>query len=148
MTINIFNETDQTCPSAEQFQHWTKQVFEHQQTQMDLSIRIIDVDTMAMLNQQFRGKSGPTNVLSFPNDDEFSADNYLGDIAICANVVTGEAKAQNKPLEHHYAHLTIHGVLHLFGYDHIDEQEAHVMETLEVTLLKQLGICNPYSEYD
>lgn len=111
----------------------------------ELSIRVTGNEEMADLNQQYRGKSGPTNVLSFPTD--FPPDvetGLLGDIVICAPRVLEEAAAQNKPVAAHWAHLTIHGVLHLLGHDHIYKEEAEAMETLEISTLSKLGYPDPY----
>ncbi len=111
----------------------------------ELSIRIVDEAEMTALNQRYRGKSGPTNVLSFPFEAAAEVDTgLLGDIVICAPVVAEEARAQDKPLHAHWAHMVIHGVLHLLGYDHHHEQEAEEMERLETTLLEKLGIPDPY----
>ncbi len=111
----------------------------------ELSIRIVDEAEMTALNQRYRGKSGPTNVLSFPFEAVAEVDTgLLGDIVICAPVVAEEARAQDKPLHAHWAHMVIHGVLHLLGYDHHHEREAEEMERLETTLLEKLGIPDPY----
>lgn len=113
----------------------------------EVTIRIVDEEEMSALNSQFRRKQGPTNVLSFPFNMQAGVEldlPILGDIAICAPVVYQEAQAQGKPLEAHFAHLVIHGVFHLLGYDHKTDQEADAMETLEITALKGLGFPNPY----
>lgn len=111
----------------------------------EITLRIVDKNEMAKLNQQFRGKSGPTNILSFANDPiPGFKPTSLGDLVICAPLVEEEAKEQKKTLEAHWAHLVIHGILHLLNYDHIDPQEAATMESLEVLILKQLGFTNPY----
>ena len=102
---------------------------------------------MTDMNSTFRKKEGPTNVLSFPNEPDgvFDDDpNYLGDIAICADVVKQEARDQDKKLTDHYAHMTIHSILHLLGYDHIEKRDSEKMEALEIDLLSQLNISNPY----
>ena len=103
---------------------------------------------MRALNRDYRDKDKPTNVLSFPGgnvaglpDDEPST---LGDIVICPAVLAAEAAEQGKPLEHHWAHLCIHGALHLAGYDHVEESDAKSMESLETELLAKLGVPDPY----
>lgn len=116
--------------------------------QTEMVVRIVDAAESQALNRDFRGKDKPTNVLSFPFEAppvvlEGEAD-YLGDLVICQAVVEQEAKAQQKPVAHHWAHMIIHGVLHLQGYDHIHDDEATEMETLEVTILAGLGIPDPY----
>jgi probable rRNA maturation factor len=111
----------------------------------ELSIRIVGTREGRSLNRTYRGKDYATNVLSFPADLPPGLRlPLLGDIAICAPVVRREAAEQDKPLSHHWAHLTVHGVLHLLGYDHIEEAEAQRMEALETRILKGLGIANPY----
>ena len=100
---------------------------------------------MSQLNQQFRHKSGPTNVLAFPNQAPAGiCDELLGDIIICETVVEQEAKTQQKTALHHWAHLTIHGTLHLLGFDHLTDEEAAAMEQLEIELLGNFNIPNPY----
>jgi probable rRNA maturation factor len=118
----------------------------------EVVIRIVDEAESAMLNGRYRDKSGPTNVLSFSPDDELGdlpvADDEpapLGDIVICAAVMAREAEAQGKPLEAHWAHIVIHGCLHLQDYDHMNDTEADGMETRERELLAGLGIADPYA---
>lgn len=127
----------------------------------ELTIRIVSEEEISDLNQTYRDKNGSTNVLSFPFEmpdfgfdeelgasqlDEFAKMHLplLGDVVICAAVVNREAQEQKKPFEAHWAHMVIHGVLHLLGYDHIENIEAESMETLEITLLSELGYPTPY----
>lgn len=133
-------------PSDEQFQHWVNLVANSQQREGELCIRLVDEAESEELNSTYRGKDKPTNVLSFPCDlpPGFPA-NVLGDLAICAAVVERESIEQSKRLEHHWAHMVIHGVLHLIGFDHINDEDAEVMESLERDLLAQLHIPDPYS---
>jgi probable rRNA maturation factor len=113
----------------------------------ELTLRLVDEAESRELNSRYCGKDTPTNVLSFPAGLPPGMDvPLLGDIVICAPLVHSEAMAQNKPVQAHWAHLVIHGVLHLLGHDHQDEQEAGVMEALEVDLLFSLGYENPYDE--
>lgn len=117
-------------------------------------LRIVERDEAQSLNCDYRGKDYATNILSFPSDfsglpegvldDEDAA--YLGDLVVCADVVEEEAIQQKKTIQQHWAHLVIHGILHLQGYDHIDEEEAVLMEGLEVKLLKKIGVPDPYNE--
>lgn len=112
----------------------------------ELSIRIVDNDESQALNREYRQKDKPTNVLSFPADiPEFVNIPLLGDLVICAPIVEHEANAQGKTLTAHWAHMVIHGTLHLIGYDHIDDGEAEIMEALEVQLLAKLGFSSPYA---
>lgn len=104
-------------------------------------IRFVGEDESQQLNHAYRTKDKPTNVLSFTYDD---LDNYLGDLVICLPVVEREASEQGKTVKNHMAHMIVHGVLHLLGYDHENETEAEVMEALECTILAKLGIDNPY----
>lgn len=112
-------------------------------TKSRLSIRIVDEAESAQLNSHYRHKQGPTNILSFPVPEGLP-DTLLGDLAICAAVVAREAGEQHKSLDAHWAHMTVHGVLHLKGYDHEDPAEADAMETLETRILERLGYQNPY----
>lgn len=139
-------------PTLEQMQQWLEPAL--QQEQGKCVVRIVDVDEGKTLNFDYRGKDYATNILSFPNelpdidlDPELLAEldqDYLGDLVVCAEVLEREALEQHKPLEHHWAHLLIHGLLHLQGFDHITEAEAEEMEALEIEILGKLGIPNPY----
>lgn len=156
MTCTLYLQiasTIQPLPSRWRFKRWLAAVFSdpdlvHQAQQpLELCIRIIDEPESAELNQTYRQKSGPTNVLSFPAEiPEHVHWHYLGDLAICAPLVVKEASQQQKPVLAHWAHLTVHGVLHLMGYDHIDVEDAAVMEALEIRILQRLKIANPYEE--
>ncbi len=111
----------------------------------EITIRATHTTESAKLNQEYRGKTGPTNVLSFPDSPipGFES-NYLGDLVICVELVKQEALAQEIELKDHWAHLVIHGSLHLLGYDHIEDSEAETMEKLEVAILEAFGIKSPY----
>jgi probable rRNA maturation factor len=112
-----------------------------------VTIRLVDKAEMQALNLAFRGKDKPTNVLSFPFEMPQEIDlpeRMLGDILICPAVLMEEAIDQKKSYDHHVAHMVIHGVLHLLGYDHMNDSEAEIMESLEIERLKQLNIQNPY----
>jgi probable rRNA maturation factor len=107
----------------------------------EITIRIVDNDESINLNNIYRKKKYPTNVLSFLVDDEVS---LIGDIVLCAPVIQKEALEQSKKLEAHYAHLIIHGALHLYGYDHENKKDADIMEAKEIKILTKLGYKNPY----
>ena len=143
--FELINEQNLTAPDADQFKVWLHQVEKTVEIKGEICIKIIDAAESQYLNKTYRGKDKPTNVLSFPSDiPDFVEPSPLGDLAICVEVVELEAKAQNKALFDHWAHMTIHGVLHLLGYDHIDDIDAEEMETLEVELLNGLNIDDPY----
>ena len=139
-------------PEDEDFQTWvTAALAERVSEHCTVTIRLVDAAEMTDLNQQYRGKVGTTNVLSFASElpPEILAEmavRPLGDVVICQSVLTKEAHDQGKPLRNHWAHLVIHGILHLLGYDHIQHEEAECMEKLEVEILAGLGIPDPYSE--
>ncbi len=109
-------------------------------TQWGVTIALSDNAAVRALNKQYRGKDKPTNVLSFPDGESMR----LGDIILAYETIAREAQAQGKPLKHHITHLTIHGVLHLIGYDHETETDAKVMERKEIRLLAAMAIANPY----
>lgn len=131
-------------PGDEQFRLWVEAALQGA-TEAVLTLRLVDDGESRELNERYRGKNRPTNVLSFPADlPEEVGIPLLGDIVICAPLVGAEAEAQQKPVQSHWAHLTIHGVLHLLGYDHQEKKAAEEMEALEADLLHSLGIRNPY----
>lgn len=136
-------------PELAQFQRWVDTalaIFEDARDN-ELVVRLVDANESAELNQQYRHKSGPTNILSFPFEVPDGLEmELLGDMVICAPLIGLEAEQQNKLPEHHWAHITVHGILHLLGYDHIDDREAEEMEALEIEILSKLDIANPYME--
>ncbi len=132
-------------PDVSLFTRWATAAVGNRRDTAEISIRVVDASEGADLNQQWRNKQGPTNVLSFPSDfpDELNIP-LLGDMVICAPVVAREAREQHKTLQAHWAHMVIHGTLHLLGYDHIEDRDAQVMESLEIELLEALGFPDPY----
>lgn len=143
------------CPSDEDFKRWCNlslqpTTLKKLTTQnLEVTLRLVTAEESQELNFAYRGKDAPTNVLAFPyEDDDFlpaeAKQPILGDLVICVDQVQQEALEQNKPLANHFAHLTLHGMLHLQGYDHLTDAEAEQMEALEIQLLAQLGIANPY----
>lgn len=132
-------------PSENDFQTWLDCALTQYNKAFEVTIRIVEESESQALNFQYRQKNKPTNVLSFPFEvPEGIEMDLLGDLVVCAAVVESEAKAQNKALNDHWAHMIIHGCLHLLGFDHITEDEAQEMETLEINLLKKLAISDPY----
>lgn len=134
-------------PSAASFRHWVATTLTHARHRKpsELSIRIAGAREGRSLNRHYRGRDYATNVLSFPAElPEGVRSPLLGDIVICAMVVAREAREQHKPLRDHYAHLTVHGVLHLLGFDHASEPQARRMEALETAILAALDIPDPY----
>lgn len=132
-------------PSAEQVQQWLDAAILPFQADAEVTIRIVDNAESQQLNLTYRGKEKPTNVLSFPFQAPPGIElPLLGDLVISAPVVEAEAAAQGKPLHAHWAHMVVHGSLHLLGFDHINDDEAEEMEAEEVTILQQLGFPNPY----
>ncbi|MDU4250953.1 MULTISPECIES: rRNA maturation RNase YbeY [Pseudomonas] len=134
-------------PSEAQFRQWCELALRQRQNDSELTIRLVDEAEGRELNKTWRHKDYATNVLSFPADvpDELLDIPLLGDLVICAPVVTREAAEQGKAAEAHWAHLVIHGCLHLLGYDHIEDEEAEEMEGLERELLAELGHPDPYA---
>lgn len=132
-------------PSDEQFEIWVEAALQQRMSEAELSIRIVDEDESQALNLQYRGKDKPTNVLSFPCELPDGVElPLLGDLVICAQVVAKEALEQGKLLHAHWAHMVVHGTLHLLGYDHIEDGEAEEMEAIEIQVLLELGYPNPY----
>ena len=147
MAVNLdveYEVEDGYLPSPDDLQVWADLALQKEIT-AQLSIRIVNEAESQALNKQYRGKDKPTNVLSFPLDMPEDIGIYmLGDLVICAPVVESEALEQHKAIKEHWAHMVIHGMLHLQGYDHIENNEAEEMEGLEIQLLEQLGYSNPY----
>ena len=138
----------QQVPTEEQFRGWITQALTaggYNKDSVELSVMVVSETVSQTLNDQYRGKNKPTNVLSFPAEiPEFVESELIGDMVICAPLVQKEAEQQNKSLQDHWAHLTVHGCLHLLGFDHIEDEEAEQMEAIEIKVLQQLGIANPY----
>ena len=145
MTVDLQLATGHNdLPDAGSLETWAQCAWLDGQNS-EVTIRIVDSDESASLNSQYRNKSGPTNVLSFPFEAPAGITVPLaGDLIICAPVVDREAREQRKTTTEHWAHMVVHGMLHLQGYDHIEDDEAEAMEALEIQLLAQLGFCNPY----
>jgi probable rRNA maturation factor len=147
-TVEVQRACDSAwAPDSGRIRNWAAAVLNDRIEGTESVIRLVDVDESARLNLEYRSKQGPTNVLSFgygPLTD--SRMKLLGDIVICAPVVASEAAEQEKDPEAHWAHMVVHGLLHLLGYDHIDECDASRMESLELEILAGLGYPDPYQE--
>lgn len=140
IAIQIADNSDD-LPSASLLKKWCKAVLTQQKIKTaEVCIRVVNKKESAALNKRYRGKQGATNVLSFPCESPL-----LGDLVICAPLVKQEAREQEKTCKAHWAHLVVHGTLHLLGFDHLKNKEALKMEKLEIKILCQLGFDNPYN---
>lgn len=142
------NSSSTKIPSVENIELWISTALHSDElAEAEVSVYIVDEEESQELNFQYRAKDKPTNVLSFPADipDEVGVP-LLGDLVVCAPVVEREAQEQGKTLEAHWAHMLVHGTLHLLGYDHVEDDEAEVMEALETRLITQLNFPAPYTE--
>lgn len=136
---------DENVPSEEDFRTWVAAALPDERRASEITIRVVDFDESQTLNAQYRHQNKPTNVLSFPSElpPELQIP-LLGDLVVCAGVVAREAAEQGKSPVAHWAHMVVHGTLHLLGYDHESDPEAEVMEALETHILSQLGFPAPY----
>ena len=143
--LQIACEQESGLPTAEQIEQWATAAIQSQSNEVEMTVRIVDEAESHELNLNYRGKDRPTNVLSFPFEcpDEVELP-LLGDLVICRQVVEREAQEQEKPLMAHWAHMVVHGSLHLLGYDHIEDDEAEEMESLETQIMTGLGFADPY----
>ncbi|WP_152485953.1 rRNA maturation RNase YbeY [Methylohalobius crimeensis] len=141
--VDIQIRCDHPCPSEEKLRQWVDAALEGKSA--EVSLAIVDEAEITVLNQRYRHRNRPTNVLSFPFEAPAGVPlAFLGDVVICAPVVAREAQAQGKTEAAHWAHMVVHGVLHLRGFDHIATEEAEMMESLERKILSQLGFEDPY----
>jgi probable rRNA maturation factor len=138
-------------PASKSIRNWVRKTIDATDPgrEVDVSVRVVDEQEMRALNRDYRNQDKPTNVLAFPAGDAGFVPPgerpLLGDVVVCAGVVAREAGEQGKPLEHHWAHMLVHGTLHLLGHDHITDPEAAAMEALERRVLSGLGITDPYA---
>jgi probable rRNA maturation factor len=146
--INIQHIADKAfAPKASLMRKWASAALSRKIAEAEITLRLVDTEEMTALNATYRHKKGPTNVLSFPFSipDAIPMDiPFIGDIVICTDVVNREASEQGKEPAAHWAHMIVHGIFHLLGYDHTSDEEAIVMESLEIETLKTLGFPNPY----
>jgi probable rRNA maturation factor len=145
LDLQIAVENEQGLPTEQDIQLWLDKTIPQFQESAELTVRIVDKEESHQLNHDYRGKDKPTNVLSFPFEAPPGMElDLLGDLIICRQVVEKEAEEQNKPLLAHWAHMVVHGSLHLLGYDHIEDDEAEEMESLETEIMQTMGFEDPY----
>ncbi|MEZ8158125.1 rRNA maturation RNase YbeY [Vibrio splendidus] len=145
LDLQIAVENEQGLPTEQDIQLWLDKTIPQFQENAELTVRIVDTEESHQLNHDYRGKDKPTNVLSFPFEVPPGIElDLLGDLIICRQVVEKEAEEQNKPLLAHWAHMVVHGSLHLLGYDHIEDDEAEEMESLETEIMQTMGFEDPY----
>ncbi len=145
LDLQIAVENEKDLPTYEDILLWLDSTLAKFKPQAEVTVRVVDEQESQELNHDYRGKDKPTNVLSFPFEAPPGIDiDLLGDLVICKQVVEREAIEQNKPPISHWAHMVVHGCLHLLGYDHIEDQEAYEMESLETEIMKSMGYSDPY----
>jgi len=151
--LALGNDTGKVIPGKEQLKLWVSRAIEsigaNKEKSGQMTVRIVNEEEITRLNSEYRHKDYATNVLSFPFTQppgipEEESINSLGDLVICAAVVNREAEEQHKSVTAHWAHMVVHGTLHLLGYDHQDDEEAKTMEAVEKNVLEELGFDNPY----
>ena len=152
--LEVQNASESSIPTESWLSNCATVAYNGGEREASAVLRIVNTEEAQSLNRDYREKDYATNILSFPSDfsdipegllDE-SEKGYLGDLVICAEVVAKEANEQKKTAKQHWAHLVIHGMLHLQGHDHISDPEASAMEAIEIKLLEELGVPNPYNE--
>ena len=147
VNVDLQNDDEfESIPSIDQFLHWVESSLLQPFISLEQTIRVVSEAESQTLNRQFRGKDKATNVLSFPSDDDYLDYDCLGDLVICVAVVESEALLQGKDCDAHWAHMVVHGMLHLQGFDHQIDNEAEEMERLEIKILSTLGYTSPYNE--
>ncbi|WP_305403262.1 rRNA maturation RNase YbeY [Photobacterium leiognathi] len=145
LDLQYATESQDGLPTEAEFQQWLDAAVTPFQADAEVTIRLVDEADSHELNLEYRGKDRPTNVLSFPFEAPPGIElELLGDLIICRQVVEKEALEQNKPLKAHWAHMVVHGCLHLLGYDHIEDDEAEEMEGLETEIMQNMGFVDPY----
>jgi probable rRNA maturation factor len=154
LLVDVVREAGDWAPTAAQIRTWASAALGRRAAGAELAVRVVKPAESKRLNARYRGRDNATNVLSFPVPElpasaaaPRGAPRPLGDLVICASVVRAEARQQHKTIKAHWAHLVIHGALHLLGYDHEQDDEARRMERREVAVLKRFGITNPYRSH-
>ena len=146
LDLQIATENTEGMPTEADFQQCLEAAILLFQPNAEVTIRLVDEAESHTLNHTYRGKDKPTNVLSFPFESPPGVElDLLGDMIICRQVVEKEAIEQDKPLLAHWAHMVVHGSLHLLGYDHIEDDEAEEMESLETEIMQKMGFADPYA---
>lgn len=149
LQVSLENLTENSVPNHSDFSAWIWRAMKSKYAHARIGLVLLDKEAAQQYNLNYRNKDYATNILSFPYEPLMLKGNRLalqGDLLICPEVVEKEAKEQNKNIHAHYAHLTIHGTLHLLGYDHETDEEAKEMESIEIAILQSLGYANPYNE--
>ena len=145
ITVNVqYASRCKDIPDKEKICYWARTCLDFMREDAEFTIRIVDEEEISKLNKKWRGFNKPTNVLSFPAGENPVSPELLGDIIICAPIIIKEAAEQHKESDAHWAHMVIHGLLHLLGYDHINNNDAVKMESIEIEKLKFLNYPDPY----
>ena len=146
ITIDLQTACEDIAPNKDEFQHWVAaSLVDDVVEDCELSVRLVGIHEITGLNFSYRGKEESTNILSFPFHTTVPRKvKLLGDLVICNKVIATEARQQHKQIKNHWAHMIVHGCLHLLGYDHVEIEEAEQMEALEIKVLQSLNIGNPY----
>ncbi len=156
VNVDVSSEVSAPLPASDEIARWVEAALDagrvHAARDVDVAVAVVDAEASRDLNQRYRQRARPTNVLSFPADRVVGLPDggalFLGDIVLCAEVVAAEAAAAGRPENDHWAHLCIHGALHLGGYDHVGADEAERMEALETRILAAFDIPDPYAAID
>ena len=148
LQVDISGASKEPAQEEGDIRNWIRAALTDRKLDTEVSIRLVGIEEMSRLNHDYRGKTGPTNVLSFPAGlPEDLGLPLLGDIVICTPIVLQEASDQGKPARAHWAHMTVHGTLHLLGYDHIEDEDAQLMESMETAILASLHFPCPYGAH-
>ncbi|WMY97314.1 MAG: rRNA maturation RNase YbeY [Arsenophonus sp.] len=147
LNIQYICKKYQNLPKKKQINNWVKTIFNFFKKSIELTIRIVEIKEIKDLNIKYKKKNKPTNILSFylgPINDNFLIKNHIGDLVLCHKIIEKEAFIQKKKINAHYAHMIIHGCLHIFGYHHLTQYEYKKMKNLEIKIMKKINYHNPY----